>query len=43
MKKFLLSICLIPCFRTESFFIINSAFAWSLPTANPPYGDLPAP
>lgn len=25
------------------FFIINSVFAWSLPTANPPQGDLPAP
>jgi len=25
------------------FFIVNSVFAWSLPTANPPQGDLPAP
>lgn len=25
------------------FLLINSVFAWTLPTANPPQGDLPAP
>ena len=43
MKKFLYLYVSFLVLGLSLFFIINSVFAWTLPTANPPYGDLPAP
>ena len=43
MKKFLYLYVSFLVLGLSLFFIINSVFAWSLPTANPPQGDLPAP